>query len=223
MAKRSSTFRVRSRDPGRQTRNGSACESMLMHQVGHSRAQIMQDVQAGSINRIQPCDPSCGLMYAADAACRRPPTRLPPPGPARAARHRDRPKRAGSGTPGGTKRRRPGETSLSPGSLAPGQFIPVRAASTSSLRSGVPSNSGLSSSRRRSPPTNSTPNSSATSRSCHAAPAKTPCTVSIRASSRGSEQLSILGSARWDRFRSTKTTRRQSRRPISSTQPSQSK
>ena len=86
---------TRTADPA----TGSACESMLMHQVGHSRAQIMQDVQAGSINRIHPCDPSRELMYAADAACRRPPTRLPPPGPARAARHRDLPKPQGPGRP----------------------------------------------------------------------------------------------------------------------------
>ena len=33
---------------------GSVCESIRMHQVGHSRAQIMHEVQAGSISRIEP-------------------------------------------------------------------------------------------------------------------------------------------------------------------------
>jgi hypothetical protein len=28
---------------------------MVMHQLGHSRAQIMQEVQAASISRIDPC------------------------------------------------------------------------------------------------------------------------------------------------------------------------
>jgi hypothetical protein len=50
IAKRSSTFRVLSRAPAGKPSTGSVCESMLMHQLGHSRAQIMQDVQAGSIN-----------------------------------------------------------------------------------------------------------------------------------------------------------------------------
>jgi hypothetical protein len=37
---------------------------MLMHQLGHSRAQIMHDVQAGSINWIHRCDDSGELTYA---------------------------------------------------------------------------------------------------------------------------------------------------------------
>jgi hypothetical protein len=62
-----------------------------MHQVGHSRTQIMQDVQAGSINRIHRCDPSSELTCASDAACPRLPTGPPPPDQASAARHRDLP------------------------------------------------------------------------------------------------------------------------------------
>ena len=54
MANRSRTFRVRSRTPGGRSGMGSVCESIWMHQVGHSRAQIMHEVQAGSISRIEP-------------------------------------------------------------------------------------------------------------------------------------------------------------------------
>jgi hypothetical protein len=54
-ANRSSTLRVRSRVPGGRSGTGSVCESMVMHQLGHSRAQIMQEVQAASISRIDPC------------------------------------------------------------------------------------------------------------------------------------------------------------------------
>ena len=49
MAKRSRTWVVRGRSPGCSAAATSECESMLMHQVGHSRAQTMQEVQAGSI------------------------------------------------------------------------------------------------------------------------------------------------------------------------------
>lgn len=57
MTNRSSTFVVRSLVPGGRFSIGSVCESMLMHQLGHSRAQIMHDVHADPINLIDPCAP----------------------------------------------------------------------------------------------------------------------------------------------------------------------
>ena len=63
----------------------------------------------------------------------------------------------------------------SPGSLAPGQALAARAASTKSLRSGWPSKpSGSSSGTRCGWPSKVRPNISNVSRSCHEAPAKTP-------------------------------------------------
>ncbi len=67
MAKRSSTWVVRGRAPGWSAAITSECESMVMHQVGHSRAQTMQDVHAGSISRMDPCR----LTSAAAASARR--------------------------------------------------------------------------------------------------------------------------------------------------------
>jgi hypothetical protein len=55
MTNLSRTFRVRPRAPAGRSGIGSVCESMVMHQLGHSRAQIMHEVHAGSINRIEPC------------------------------------------------------------------------------------------------------------------------------------------------------------------------
>ena len=174
MAKRSSTFRVRSRAP-----DGRPCHRLGMRVNADAPGRALPGADhAGRAGRFDQPDPPMRGLWRAHVRLRR---TLPPTadsatsaGSARAATHRDHPTPQGPGRPeaptdGGLARHR-----VSPGSLAPGQFIPVRAASTSSLRSGVPSNSGLSSSRRRSPPTNSTPNSSAASRSCHAAPAKTP-------------------------------------------------
>ena len=40
--------------PGGQIGDRLGVRVDLMHQVGHSRAQIMHDVQAGSISRIEP-------------------------------------------------------------------------------------------------------------------------------------------------------------------------
>ena len=54
----------------------------------------------------------------------------------------------GAGTPGGRIGRRPPPASDSPGSFAPGHGLATREASTNSLRSGCPSNSGGSSSGR---------------------------------------------------------------------------
>jgi hypothetical protein len=67
-------------------------------------------------------------------------------------------------------RRRFAEAWVSPGSLAPCNQTGTRGEHPV-LAQRRSRNSGLSSNRRLSPPTNSTPNSSAISRSCHAAPA----------------------------------------------------
>ena len=115
-----------------------------MHQLGHSRAQIMHDVQAGSINLIVPC-PADGRWFDHDGRRRtRPPTvaAATSSGSASGAPGSRSPQTALSGTPGGTIRRRLGDAAVSPGSFAPGQVSAVRAASTASLRIGVPSKSG---------------------------------------------------------------------------------
>src|SRR4051812_18841107 len=87
------------------------------------------------------------------------------------------PQTAGSGTPGGSIRLRPGAPvswSLSPGSFAPGQALATRDASTKSLRSGCPSKpSGSSSGTRLGWPSKTTPNISKVSRSCQLAPDQT--------------------------------------------------
>ena len=65
MAKRSSAWVVRGRAPGWSAGVTSEWESMVMHQVGHSRAQTMQDVHAGSISRIDPCRLTCAAAASA--------------------------------------------------------------------------------------------------------------------------------------------------------------
>ena len=154
-----------------------------MHQLGHSRAQIMHDVQAGSISLIVPCPAARRRLDHGERRRTRPPTvaAATSSGSASGASGARSPQTARSGTPGGTIRRRLGDAARSrPVPSRPARSAPVRAASTSSLRIGVPSKSAGSRSRRRSPPTNSTPNSSATSRSCHAAPAKRSRMLSSR-------------------------------------------
>ena len=116
------TLRVRSGVSAREVRIGSAWESIAMHQLGHSRAQIMQDVQAGSISLIVPCpaggDGSITVGAAAPAADRAAATSS---GSASGASGSRTPKTSPFGTPGGTSQRRPGDATDSPGSLAPGQ------------------------------------------------------------------------------------------------------
>ena len=73
---------------------------------------------------------------------------------------------------------------------------------------------GLSSSRRWSPPTNSTPNSSAASRSCQAAPANTPRSVGRRAASRGRSVAHSSTAAAGSSRRRASTIRSVSLRPI---------
>lgn len=87
--------------------------TIVMHQVGHSRAQIMHEVQFGSIRAMEAVRRHRRLDPAADSQaghlvrCCRAPCRSP--------------QTSGSGTPWGTIRRRPAAPA-SPGSLAPGQF-----------------------------------------------------------------------------------------------------
>src|SRR4029453_7790717 len=63
-----------------------------MHQVGDSRGQVMQDVQAGSITRVPPCEGSGEITTASAEPCHRP--RIPPPplSWALSATHRDHPR-----------------------------------------------------------------------------------------------------------------------------------
>ena len=104
--------------PGGGPSTASVCESMLMHQVGHSRAQIMHDVHAGSINRIHRCDESAELTYASGEPYRRRPTPTSA-GTGEGCASSRSPQTAGSGTPGGTSRRRPGVKSASPAPWLP--------------------------------------------------------------------------------------------------------
>lgn len=55
IVKLSRTCCVRCRGPGGEPGTGSVWLPMSMHHVGHSRAQIMQDVHAFSTNRIRAC------------------------------------------------------------------------------------------------------------------------------------------------------------------------
>ncbi len=192
-----------------------------MHQAGHSRAQTMQEVQAASISRMEPWllmrrhRPHAAPLPAGDAPDRRRRTRPPPPVWRRDRQGRGRPRRPGRAPraapsvagPGPAAPPVPRAGSLSPGSLAPGQTSAVRAPSTASLRRGAPSTPSSSSSRRPSPPVKVSPNISAASRSCQAAPATRSRRLSSAPPSRGTSVLSRRVSAARSGCRSTSTTR----------------
>ena len=226
MANRSSTFRVRSRAPAGRSGIGSVCESMVMHQLGHSRAQIMHEVQAGSISRIVPW-PAAGVgsitASAAGPGRRRSPR---PPRPGRRPAHPEpgppRPPR--SGTPGGTIRRRLGDAAVSPGSLAPGQADAgprrqhARPCASACPRSPPVAGAGAGRRRRTRRRTVRPPRARArprrrTRRGC--------CPAADRRA--GARSPISRGSSAVARSRSASTTRSSSPRPISSTHPSQSK
>ena len=192
------------RPPGasRKTRavGGGRDDVLLLHELHPVGDELGPAVEAAGVHRAEPalhvrhrpCARS-GRRAAAAPGTRRGRRRRAgtsararqPSAPAARRGHHCRVGDAGRAASGGGSAS--GRRSDSPGSLAPGHGLATRAASTKSLRSGCPSNpSGSSSGSRFGVPRRSrSPNISWVSRSCQAAPRKTPTTRRRRGSSRG--------------------------------------